>query len=131
MKQIIAYIQPFMADKVKDALRNAGVHGGTVVPCTGFGRQVQPPGTGIRYEEPGDTLGFVAKTKLEIVCTAGDKDRIVANDPRARPHGASRGRQDLRVHGGRGGGHPHGGQWPGCDLTRPCANPTSWLRAQQ
>jgi len=78
MKQIIAYIQPFMADKVTDALRNAGVHGVTVVPCTGFGRQVQAPGTGIRYEEPGDTLGFVAKTKLEIVCAAADKDRIVA-----------------------------------------------------
>ena len=38
MKQINAYIQPFMADKVTDALRNAGVHGVTVVPCKGFGR---------------------------------------------------------------------------------------------
>ncbi len=76
MKQIIAYIQPFMTDKVTDALRNAGVHGVTVVSCKGFGRQVQAPG--IRYEETGDTLGFVAKTKLEIVCAAADKERIVA-----------------------------------------------------
>lgn len=76
MKQIIAYIQPFMVDKVTDALRNAGVHGVTVVSCKGFGRQVQAPG--IRYEETGDTLGFVTKTKLEIVCAVVDKDRIVA-----------------------------------------------------
>ena len=62
MKQINAYIQPFMADKVTDALRNAGVHGVTVVPCKGFGRMVQAPG--LRYEETGDTLGFVAVAAL-------------------------------------------------------------------
>ena len=76
MKQINAYIQPFMADKVTDALRNAGIHGVTVVPCKGFGRMVQTPG--LRYEETCDTLGFVAKTKLEIVCAAADKDKIIA-----------------------------------------------------
>ena len=76
MKQINAYIQPFMADKVTDALRNAGVHGVTVVPCKGFGRMVQAPG--MRYEETGDTLGFMDKTKLEIVCAAADIDTIMA-----------------------------------------------------
>ena len=33
---------------------------------------------GLRYEETCDTLGFVAKTKLEIVCAAADKDKIIA-----------------------------------------------------
>jgi nitrogen regulatory protein P-II 1 len=76
MKQINAYIQPFMADKVTDALRIAGIHGVTVVPCKGFGRMVQAPG--MRYEDASDTLGFVNKTKLEIVCAAADQDRILA-----------------------------------------------------
>ena len=67
-----------MADKVTERPAKRGRHGGTVCLARGFGRQVQAPGTGIRYEEPGDTLGFVAKTKLEIVCAAADKDRIVA-----------------------------------------------------
>jgi nitrogen regulatory protein PII len=69
MKQINAYIQPFMADKVTDALRNASVRGVTVLSCRSFGRLLQ---------EPGDTLGFVDKIKLEIICADADKDVILA-----------------------------------------------------
>lgn len=76
MKQITAYIQPFMADKVTDALRDTGIHGVTVLPCRGFGRLASTPGP--HYEETADTLGFVNKTKLEIVCSDADKDAILA-----------------------------------------------------
>jgi nitrogen regulatory protein PII len=76
MKKITAYIRPFMADKVTDALRDAGIHGMTVLPCRGFGRMAAEPGP--HYEEAADTLGFVDKTKLEIVCKASDKDAIMA-----------------------------------------------------
>ncbi len=76
MKQITAYIQPFMADKVTDALRDAGIHGMTLLPCRGFGRLTAEPGH--HFEENADPLGIVSKTKLEIVCADADKDTIVA-----------------------------------------------------
>jgi nitrogen regulatory protein P-II 1 len=76
MKQINAYIQPFMVDKVADALRNASVHGVTVLSCRGFGRLAQDPS--VRYEEAGDTLGFVDKIKLEIICADNEMDAILA-----------------------------------------------------
>jgi nitrogen regulatory protein P-II 1 len=76
MKLIIAYIQPFMADKVTDALRDAGIHGMTMFPCSGFGRLAAAPGH--HFEEKADLRGFVSKTKLEIVCADADKGTIVA-----------------------------------------------------
>lgn len=33
MKLIMAYIQPFMVDKVSDVLREMDVHGMTVIEC--------------------------------------------------------------------------------------------------
>jgi len=75
MKQINAYIQPFMADKVTDALRSANVHGVTVLSCRGFGRLAQE--SGIRYEEADDILGFADMVKLEIICSDADKDAIM------------------------------------------------------
>jgi nitrogen regulatory protein PII len=68
MKQINAYVQPFMADKVTDALRNANVHGVTVLSCRGFGRLAK---------ESGDTLGFEDKIKLEIICADAEKDAVL------------------------------------------------------
>lgn len=76
MKRITAYIQPCMADAVADALRNIRVHGLTMIRCHGFGRMIDAPAP--HYADAADTLGFVDKTKLEIVCADADKDRIVA-----------------------------------------------------
>ena len=76
MKQITADIQPFMANKVTDALRDAGIHGMTMLPCRGFGRLAAEPG--LHFEEKADLLGFANKTKFEIVCADADKDAIVA-----------------------------------------------------
>lgn len=78
MKLITAYIQPFMAEKVTDALRAAKVHGVTFMPCQGFGRiaegKVQVP----HYLDEGTQLGFVQKTKLEIVCGEEETKGIIA-----------------------------------------------------
>ncbi len=76
MKQITAYIQPFMADKVTDALRDAGIHGMTLLPCSGFGRLAAEPRH--YFEEKADLRGFASKAKLEIVCADADKDAILA-----------------------------------------------------
>lgn len=66
MKAIVAYIQPFMLEKVTDALRAKKIHGVTVIPCQGFGRRLE--GETPHYEDPAVELGYAPKAKIEIVC---------------------------------------------------------------
>lgn len=75
MKIVIAYVQPFMLEKVTDALRAKGVHGVTVIPCHGFGRRIdgKPP----HYEDAAVELGYAPKVKIEIVCRAEEASDIV------------------------------------------------------
>ncbi|MBI5090949.1 MAG: P-II family nitrogen regulator [Candidatus Hydrogenedentes bacterium] len=76
MKLVAAYIQPFMAEKVADALRVAKVHGVTVLKCQGFGRITEDKTP--HYMEDAAALGFAAKTKIEIVCRNADTEGIIA-----------------------------------------------------
>jgi nitrogen regulatory protein PII len=76
MKLIVAYIQPFMAEKVTDALRAAKTHGVTVLPCQGFGRVTENRSP--HYMEQAAALGFAAKTKIEIICRNADAEGIIA-----------------------------------------------------
>ena len=76
MKLITAYIQPFMTEKVTDALRAGKVHGVTVLSCQGFGRMADDNKTP-HYLEEASAFGFAPKTKIEIVCVDGDLDEIV------------------------------------------------------
>lgn len=75
MKLIAAYIQPFMAEKVADALRAAKVHGVTVLKCQGFGRITEDRSP--HYMEDAAALGFAAKTKIELVCRNADAEGII------------------------------------------------------
>jgi len=77
MKLITAYIQSFLTAKVTDALRTARIHGATVVPCQGFGRMAEDAKSP-HYLEEAAALGFVAKTKIEIVCTEAELEPIIA-----------------------------------------------------
>ena len=43
MKKIEAIIKPFKLDEVKEALREAGIQGITVIEAKGFGRQKGTP----------------------------------------------------------------------------------------
>jgi nitrogen regulatory protein PII len=76
MKLITAYIQPFMAEKVTDALRTANVHGVTVLACQGFGRMAA--GKAPHYLDEGTQFGFVDKTKIEIVCVDAAAEEAIA-----------------------------------------------------
>jgi nitrogen regulatory protein PII len=76
MKLITAYIQPFMTEKVTDALRVSRVHGVTVLSCQGFGRMADGKKAPHNLEE-ASAFGFAPKTKIEIVCGDGDLDAIV------------------------------------------------------
>jgi nitrogen regulatory protein PII len=75
MKEIIAYIQPFMLERVTDALRVQKIHGVTVIQCHGFGHRID--GTAPRYEDPAVELGYAPKAKLEIVCRDEEARAIV------------------------------------------------------
>ncbi|MBI3011539.1 MAG: P-II family nitrogen regulator [Candidatus Omnitrophica bacterium] len=74
MKGIKAYIQPFMLQKVTDALRKIHVHGMSVSELKGFGREKDES----YPHHAGDAVvEFTPKMKLEIVCPDEACDIIV------------------------------------------------------
>jgi nitrogen regulatory protein P-II 1 len=75
MKAIVAYIQPFMLEKVTDALRAKRIHGVTVIQCQGFGRRID--GDTPHYEDPDVELGYAPKVKIEVVCRDEEVQAIV------------------------------------------------------
>lgn len=66
MKAIVAYVQPFMLEKVTDALRASKIHGVTVIRCEGFGRRIE--GKTPHYEDAAVELGYAPKVRIEIIC---------------------------------------------------------------
>ena len=74
MKMINAYIQTFMCEKVTDALREAHIHGVTIVECRGFGRQSEEESP--RYLDKTVCAGFGPKVKVEIVCTNDEVETV-------------------------------------------------------
>ncbi len=64
MKMIIAYINPFKLEEVRDALAEAGVTGLSASNIQGFGRQAGHTETyrGAEYE-----VEFVPKVRLEVL----------------------------------------------------------------
>lgn len=75
MKAIVAYVQPFMLEKVTDALRARKIHGVTVIRCEGFGRRVD--GKTPHYEDAAVELGYAPKAKIEIICRDEETPGIV------------------------------------------------------
>lgn len=72
MKQVIAFIQPFMADKVVDALHAVqGLAGATVTDCRGFGRGRA------KTAAPEELLGTVRRVRLDVMVTDGVVDQVV------------------------------------------------------
>jgi nitrogen regulatory protein P-II 1 len=75
MKAIVAYVQPFMLEKVTDALRAKKIHGVTVIPCQGFGRRIE--GDTPHYEDAAVELGYAPKAKIEVICRDEEMQGIV------------------------------------------------------
>ena len=75
MKAIVAYVQPFMLEKVTDALRVRKIHGVTVIHCEGFGRRIE--GETPHYEDAAVELGYAPKVKIEVVCRDEETKGIV------------------------------------------------------
>ncbi|MDA1010119.1 MAG: P-II family nitrogen regulator [Chloroflexi bacterium] len=64
MKMVIAYINPFRLDEIRDALKEAGVSGLTAINVQGFGRQSGHTETyrGSEYE-----VDMVPKVRIEVI----------------------------------------------------------------
>ena len=72
MKEIKAYIRPFMLNKVTDALKAIPVRGMSVIKVSGFGKEKDELSP---YEE--DLTDFTPKSKIEIVCRDEEANQIV------------------------------------------------------
>ncbi len=75
MKQITAVLKPFKLDDVKSALEVLGVQGLTVSEVQGFGRQ---RGHTEVYRGAEYTVDFVPKVRVEVICSDGDVEKLVA-----------------------------------------------------
>lgn len=74
MKQVVAVIKPHKLDDVKDALKEAGIQGMTVVDAKGFGRQRGQTEVyrGAEYE-----IEFIPKLRIELVVAESQLDAAV------------------------------------------------------
>lgn len=74
MKKIEAIIKPFKLEDVKEALREIGIQGLTVVEVKGFGRQ---KGHTELYRGAEYVIDFLPKIKLEIVVTEDMVSKVI------------------------------------------------------
>ncbi|MDP6391110.1 MAG: P-II family nitrogen regulator [Alphaproteobacteria bacterium] len=74
MKFIVAIIQPFKLDAVREALAEVGVQGLTASEVRGFGRQ---KGHKEVYRGSEYTINYVPKIKLEIAVDSDMAERVV------------------------------------------------------
>jgi nitrogen regulatory protein P-II 1 len=73
MKLVTAVIKPHKVDDVKEALKEAGVHGMTVDEVKGFGRQ---GGHTEVYRGAEYTIDLLPKVRIEIVVDDSAADRV-------------------------------------------------------
>ena len=74
MKYIVAVIQPYRLDAVREALTNIGISGLTVTEVRGYGRQ---RGHTEIYRGSDYTINYVPKLKLEIAVDDKVADDVV------------------------------------------------------
>ncbi len=74
MKLITAIVKPFTLDEVKDALKESGILGMTVVEVKGFGRQGGHVET---YRGSEYKIDFTPKVRIEVVVDDEAADRTV------------------------------------------------------
>jgi nitrogen regulatory protein P-II 2 len=75
MKLVMAIIQPFKLDEIRDALTRLGVHGLTVTEAKGYGHQ---KGHTEVYRGNEYTVNFLPKLKIEVAVAADMVDKVTA-----------------------------------------------------
>ena len=84
MKLVVAFIQPFRLDAVREALAEIGVNGMTITEVRGFGRQ---KGQVEVYRGTEYAIHYIPKLKVEVAVN----DRIVDHTVTAIAKGAKTG----------------------------------------
>jgi nitrogen regulatory protein P-II 1 len=74
MKEIKAYIQPFMLQKVTDALHKIHIRGMSVNDIKGFGKETDEA---YPHHARDYVTEFTPKIKIEIVCSDEEAETIV------------------------------------------------------
>ena len=74
MKIVMAIIQPFKLDDVRDALTSMVVHGMTVTEVKGYGRQ---KGHTEIYRGAEYSVSFLPKLKIEVAVPSEQVDKVV------------------------------------------------------
>ena len=74
MKMVMAIVQPFKLDDVREALAEVGVQGITVTEVKGFGRQ---RGHTELYRGAEYVVDFLPKIKIEVAVTDELLERVV------------------------------------------------------
>src|SRR5438046_10710650 len=74
MKLVMAIINPFKLDEVRDALTGVGVHGLTVTEVKGYGRQ---KGHTEIYRGTEYAISFLPKLKIEVAVDDAQVDKAV------------------------------------------------------
>ena len=74
MKLVMAIIQPFKLDAVREALSERGVQGLTITEVRGYGRQKGQPEI---YRGAEYKVDFVPKVRIEVVVEDGEADQVV------------------------------------------------------
>ncbi len=74
MKLVMAIIQPFKLDAVREALSDRGVQGLTISEVKGYGRQKGQPEI---YRGAEYKVDFVPKVRIEVVVDDAEVDSIV------------------------------------------------------
>jgi nitrogen regulatory protein PII len=80
MKLVMAIIQPYKLDEVREALAAAGVTGMTVTEVKGFGRQ---KGQTEIYRGAEYQIHYIPKIKIETVVDSRSADKVVEAIARA------------------------------------------------
>src|SRR6202167_5148782 len=75
MKLVIALINPFKLEAVRDALLGIGVHGMTITEAKGYGRQ---KGHTEIYRGAEYAVNFLPKVRIEVAVPADQTDQVVA-----------------------------------------------------
>ena len=94
MKQVIAIIKPYLAEKVLEALKLAPLEACSVREVKGYGRQKNYLD---EYEGSEYSLAFLPKVEITLWVEESAGRGSAADDRRSRPHRPHGRRQDLRA----------------------------------
>jgi len=75
MKLVIAYVNPYKVDDLRDALKETGISGMSVSAIQGFGRQA---GHKEVYRGAEYDVDFVAKSRIELLVTDEQAPSVVS-----------------------------------------------------